>query len=221
MKKQLLSLSFLLFIAINAFAQTSDNTAFADTNSGENELLIQFKNAESRVNFTKNNAFFINNALFSIEKIVEDWEIYTLKLKKTVDKKTTSLLIDSLLINLKNDPNIACVQRNTAVSLRGITPNDTYFTAQDNMRIIDAENAWTFGTGGVTALGDTIVVAVLDGGMDFSCEDLAPNIWYNKAEIPQNGIDDDGNGYIDDYQGWNFSTNDDDVNVTSSHGTCA
>ena len=127
MKKQLLSLSFLLFIAINAFAQTSDNTAFADTNSGENELLIQFKNAESRVNFTKNNAFFINNALFSIEKIVEDWEIYTLKLKKTVDKKTTSLLIDSLLINLKNDPNIACVQRNTAVSLRGITPNDTYF----------------------------------------------------------------------------------------------
>ena len=56
--------------------------------------------------------------------------------------------------------------------------------------------AWEeFATGGVTATGDTIVVAVIDGGADWGHEDL--NCWINNREIPNNGIDDDGNGYVD------------------------
>lgn len=52
--------------------------------------------------------------------------------------------------------------------------------------------------------GKEIVVAVIDAGVDVNHEDLAGKIWTNHAEIPNNNIDDDNNGYIDDYMGWNF-----------------
>jgi subtilisin family serine protease len=50
----------------------------------------------------------------------------------------------------------------------------------------------------------TVVVAVIDSGIDIEHEDLAENIWINPGEIPNNGIDDDKNGYVDDVHGWNF-----------------
>ena len=62
---------------------------------------------------------------------------------------------------------------------------------------IDAIEAWDISTGGVTPLGDTIVVAIVDGGMLLTHADLIPNLWTNWEEIPGNGIDDDNNGYID------------------------
>jgi len=51
---------------------------------------------------------------------------------------------------------------------------------------------------------ESIIVAVIDGGVDTSHEDLKDVLWINKKEIPNNGIDDDGNGYVDDIHGWNF-----------------
>src|SRR5690554_5386866 len=54
---------------------------------------------------------------------------------------------------------------------------------------------------------DTVIVAIIDSGIDIEHEDLQGKIWTNKGEIPGNGIDDDGNGYIDDVHGWNFLGN--------------
>jgi len=54
---------------------------------------------------------------------------------------------------------------------------------------------------------DTVIVAIIDSGIDVNHEDLQGVIWVNKGEIPGNGIDDDGNGYIDDIHGWNFLGN--------------
>lgn len=110
------------------------------------------------------------------------------------------------------------------------TPNDPFFSDQWQYinpggtsggvadKDIDAELAWDLTTGGLTAQGDTIVVAILDNGIKLSHEDLGDNVWINYAEIPNNGIDDDNNGYIDDYNGWNSNTNDDNV-AGGSHGT--
>jgi len=58
-----------------------------------------------------------------------------------------------------------------------------------------------------------VVVAVIDGGIDTQHEDLAHNIWTNAGEIPDNGQDDDGNGYVDDIHGWNFIGGADGKNV--------
>lgn len=59
----------------------------------------------------------------------------------------------------------------------------------------------------------TIIVAVIDGGVDVDHEDLKGKIWINKGEIPNNGVDDDLNGYIDDVNGWNFLGNSRGVNI--------
>ncbi len=59
----------------------------------------------------------------------------------------------------------------------------------------------------------TVIVAVIDSGIDTLHEDLRPRLWHNPKEIPYNNIDDDGNGYIDDYYGWNFIGGSDGRNV--------
>lgn len=59
----------------------------------------------------------------------------------------------------------------------------------------------------------TVVVAIIDSGIDIEHEDLQDNIWINKDEIPDNGIDDDKNGYVDDVNGWNFIGGADGSNV--------
>ncbi len=107
------------------------------------------------------------------------------------------------------------------------TPNDPQLGVQWNMNNtgqnsgtigadIDAINAWYIATGGLTSSGDTIVVAVIDGGFDITHQDL--NFWKNYDEIPNNSIDDDNNGYTDDFDGWNPSNNSDVLSV-QSHGT--
>ncbi|MES2286169.1 MAG: S8/S53 family peptidase [Bacteroidota bacterium] len=107
------------------------------------------------------------------------------------------------------------------------TPNDPQFGAMWDMKNtgqsggtpladIQATEAWDITTGGLTSQGDTIVVAVIDGGFDLNQQDL--NFWKNRDEIPNNSIDDDNNGYIDDFDGWNGSTGTDNFSV-ASHGT--
>ncbi len=62
--------------------------------------------------------------------------------------------------------------------------------------------------------GKTVIVAVIDGGVDIQHEDLKEHIWTNENEIPGNGIDDDRNGYVDDIHGWNFLVNEKGESIT-------
>ena len=99
-------------------------------------------------------------------------------------------------------------------------PDDPRFSDQWNMHDllwdadIDAPDAWDVYTGS----GD-VVVAVIDTGVDYAHPDLDGNIWVNPGEIPGNGIDDDGNGRVDDVHGWDFGDGDGDPMDHHSHGT--
>jgi subtilisin family serine protease len=79
-------------------------------------------------------------------------------------------------------------------------PNDPSYSLQYYLPQIKAQEAWDI------VRGDTsIVIGIIDTGIDWDHPDLAANIWINYGEIPDNGIDDDGNGFIDDYRGWDFA----------------
>ena len=106
-----------------------------------------------------------------------------------------------------------------------LTPNDPSFAdlwGMDNTgqtggtpdADVDAPEAWDRSTGGTN-----VVVGVIDSGIDYTHPDLAANIWTNPGEIPGNGMDDDGNGYVDDVRGWNFYGDNNNPRDDHFHGT--
>ncbi|MCH8003942.1 MAG: S8 family serine peptidase [Nanoarchaeota archaeon] len=126
--------------------------------------------------------------------------------------------------NLKNNPNVEYVEPNYIVTIT-LIPNDPDFSKLYGLHNtgqtggtadadIDAPEAWDIQTG-----SDAVVVAVIDTGVDYNHEDLAANMWVNVNEIPDNNIDDDNNGFIDDYLGWDFYNDDNDPFDDQGHGT--
>ncbi len=101
--------------------------------------------------------------------------------------------------NTPNDPGMA--------STWGLN-NRTTFGAD-----IGVNQAWNYGT------SSSVVVAVIDSGIDYNHVDLASNIWRNSNEIAGNGKDDDQNGYVDDIRGWNFVSNNNNPMDDNGHGT--
>lgn len=160
--------------------------------------------------------------LYELDRLVPAMEIYTLRFD--INKHDEQ----ELLYTLSMDRGVEFAQYNHYITQRSTTPNDPEFKNQwqyinngDNDGKVgadlDIDLAWDYGTGGVTVEGDTIVVCVVDDGIA-QHKDIQPNLFYNYGEIPNNGIDDDNNGYVDDYRGWNTSTGSDKIDG-GGHGT--
>lgn len=124
-----------------------------------------------------------------------------------------------MLRSLDQDPHVVICQNNHLVTNRAV-PNDPNYGAQWHHQNIDSELAWDITTGGTTANGDEIVVCVLEGGgSDYDHPDLLANHWVNTAEQSGTpGVDDDGNGYVDDINGWNVGNGTDNISA-GNHGT--
>lgn len=159
--------------------------------------------------------------------------------KKTLSHRTSIHLLayDTLryslteaIQQLSKHPEVALVQPNHRLQTRDTLPADPFFPEQwqwQNLSTqnslpdadVDAELAWSLPSyGPATAFGDTIVIAMLDDGIQANHPDLAANLWRNHGEIPNNHIDDDQNGYVDDYRGWNPVLESDHIHQ-GHHGT--
>ena len=135
------------------------------------------------------------------------------KIKVKVLRKVSTIFNIYVIQSNDNQLLIEQLNRNKAVlkigydqkvQYRNTEPNDADFGEQWNMKNIQADLVWDETTGGQTADGKRIIIGVLEKGIDPTHEDLVENIWTNQAEIPNNGIDDDDNGYVDDFFGLNL-----------------
>jgi serine protease len=192
------------------------------------ELLVQLSSgADTKTLATECQSFEGGRTRFAHKKAVAPSmgiHLFTFDYQNTHERR--------FLEHIKKSKWVVEAQFNHIVKQRAI-PNDAQFPNQwqyindgSNGGVadadIDAELAWDIATGGVTALGDTIVVCVVDDGVDKTHPDMSPNLWRNLLEIPNNGVDDDGNGYVDDYLGWNAYLENDDITDQGSggaHGT--
>lgn len=135
--------------------------------------------------------------------------------------------VPEALAALRADPNVAYAEPNHRYQLTAV-PDDARFselwgmhnTGQQGGVVdadIDAPEAWELSTG-----SRAVVVGVLDSGVDYLHPDLAANMWTNPNELAGNGVDDDGNGIVDDLHGADFFAGDGDPMDDGSHGThCA
>lgn len=129
------------------------------------------------------------------------------------------------LQKLRSHKAVRLAQYNHQLTSRSFIPTDPYFTNQWSLLNtgqsgivgvdIAATKAWDISHNNITAAGDTIVIAVLENGMDLNHEDI--NIFYNYNEIPGDGIDNDNNGYIDDFNGWDVTLNANYVSGNSNY----
>ncbi len=212
----ILSVCFLICsIAVNAQPSEAE----------PGQLLVQIPDERKALSLTTDLRTLngVNTRLEVADLISPPMNIYLL----TFDE--TAVDADELLRAVKHHPGVSIAQFNHRVYRRETVPNDPQFSQQWHHvntgagnaiadADIDSDLAWDITTGGTTALGDEIVVCVIEGG-NLNHPDLVPNKWVNTQEIPGNGIDDDGNGYVDDYNGWNVASNSDNGVFQGGHGT--
>ena len=224
-------------IAINNhFQKTSDKTNSINYDEYiAGELIIKFK---EEINYFKSKDGILITGLESIDRLNKKYGVTSAE-KILRDNLPTSLsniykfILDDQTCLIKiskeymNDQNVIYAEPNYILHFCDV-PNDPIFYQQWALHNtgqaggtfdadIDAPEAWEIETG-----NPEVVIAIVDSGVDYNHIDIKDNIWINSGEIPDNGIDDDNNGYKDDYRGWNFVTNDNNPMDDHGHGThCA
>jgi len=114
---------------------------------------------------------------------------------------------------LSRNPNVVYAEPDYVV-LAIATPNDPFLGQLWGMAKINAPAAWDVSTGSAN-----VVVGDIDTGIDSTHPDLAANVWVNPDEVAGNNVDDDSNGYVDDVNGWDFVSNDNNPMDDHGHGT--
>jgi subtilisin family serine protease len=188
------------------------------------EFTIKFEE-EANLNFSQSEEGWLQTGISSIDDLNEKYKIVSAKnfslnntyiFERKYDNITNLL---GIINDYEKNENVIFADLNYVFSSCATVPNDPGFDSQWGLNQssdadIDCPEAWDIETG-----NEAIVIAVIDTGVDWNHPDLNDNIWINTNEIDNNGIDDDGNGYIDDIRGWNFVSNTNNVMDDNGHGT--
>src|ERR1044072_8657469 len=228
--------SIVLAIALFSFLFIPQKIAYSKkqtpTESGHvpNQVLVKMKPAVQR-DFTARRQF-ANEILSARRFRTESLDIEPTFTTATDEAQAGIVLvqldgtlsIEEAIREAESDPRVEFAEPNIILAPSETIPNDVLFNnmwALHNTAIIGADiaatRAWDLTTG-----SNNVVVAVTDTGVDIQHPDLAANIWINPSEIPNNNIDDDNNGLIDDINGWNFEANNNQLFNSISfdaHGT--
>ena len=198
-----------LIVVLLVLAVSSESHASPEYR--QDRIIVKFKSSLKKENI----ADFAEDKNLSIIKQLKKTKIHLIKVKKN---KTVKQMVDEL----KNNPKIEYAEPDYIIKAIAV-PNDPGFSSlwgmynsQNTNADIDAIQAWDI------INTNSTIVAVIDTGVDYTHPDLQANMWHNDVEIPDNNIDDDGNGFIDDVYGWDFRNEDNDPYDDHSHGThCA
>jgi thermitase len=193
---------FYFVLALAAFGQivsAQNGKVFV-----EDELLVKYKYG------TVSDAARSINARVGASVLEEFPDLGWQRVKLPAD-----LSVNRAIATYKEFADIAEAQPNFYYHLT-VSPNDPQFTSSGmyGLTKISAPSAWDLTTGSANT-----VVAIIDTGINYNHQDLAANIWTNAGEINNNGIDDDNNGFVDDFYGWDFRYNDNDPLDQNGHGT--
>lgn len=181
------------------------------TGTIQGEIIISWERVD------KSNAFSTNPILKElnlqvVRPLSQTRPIYLYRYTPSAKISSTAVLAA-----IREMTGVAGVEQNRLVAPRA-TPDDPYFAQQWGLKAMEVEAVWNTAKGGQTVNGKPLVIAVIDFGYDATHPDLIPNLWVNPGEVPGDGIDNDGNGYIDDINGWNFISNS-AVENKGAHGT--
>lgn len=200
--KQTLLASCLVMLALFANAQV-----LVDENAIPGQFIVQLKGNVQHEKFF--DAHRQVQVLRCVSASMNIWLVHS-----EAPDQLASLQSDTCVI-------VAQYDHSNILPRTGLIPNDSLFNLQWNLlntatpgADISATEAWQLNHSNVSGSGDSIVIGVVDGayGIGFNLSHPDINFYKNHHEIPNNGIDDDSNGYIDDYLGWNLFFNNDSVN---------
>ncbi len=158
--------------------------------------------------------------LVSAERLWSGSEWYTVTIGETRNTRETVAYLRELGCFAQVDYDYI-MKGDGEVTSVDVSSNPEYTKQEGYLDTLGVGKAWNY----IRSLGKhpggsaDVVVAVIDTGVDYSHPDLQNNIWINSGEIPGNGIDDDGNGYVDDVYGWNFVGGNNDPMDDNGHGT--
>jgi subtilisin family serine protease len=208
--KKLLIPFFIVFTTFGLMSQEAATTPSKDYI--ENEVLVKLAPGVDIGTALENlNKEFYGRISVTLKReTAAAWGLYLLH---TVSPSLNTPEIVRLLAKNKD---IRTASLNRLLSNRN-DPNDQNYTDQWYMRKVEMEKVWDITTGGQLADGEPIVMAILDSGFDVEHEDIIENLWNNPGEIPNDNLDNDGNGLIDDVYGYNFQ-NDRGTFATGFHG---
>lgn len=195
--------------ADDVFSQVYDESNYQNPYATD-RIIVAFKtNMDKQVAYASKGLTLINDLSNSDSLSDSSYEIGLYSIKNQSMKG----VIDTIN-SLKNDPTVAYAEPDYIITASDTIPNDPSYTKLYGMTKISAPAAWSRFTG-----SKNVVVGIIDSGVDYTHTDLANNIWTNPGEIANNGIDDDGNGYVDDIHGWNFVTKTNAPMDDNGHGT--